>query len=174
MTENKPIIIDGVDVSGCNLYFNKCQHKCEGVFDCYKKPNCYFKQLTRKTQECEELKKVVELLKQYKGSKQASYERMQIEWNKAVLQNRDLLKQVEDWQDKYNQLKTENEELNKKCNIYTCGICSNKENCNKLYKTLTEIKEIAEYEFKELMNAEDYHNMTEVLKQILQKISEVE
>jgi hypothetical protein len=36
------------------------------------------------------------------------------------------------------------EELKKKCNIYTCGICGNKEDCNKLYKTLTEIKVIAE------------------------------
>ena len=34
--------------------------------------------------------------------------------------------------------------MKKKCNIYTCGICGNKEDCNKLYKTLTEIKEIAE------------------------------
>ena len=43
-----------------------------------------------------------------------------------------------------------------------------------LLQTLTEIKDIAEYEFKELMNAEDYHNMTEILQQILQKINEVE
>ena len=45
---------------------------------------------------------------------------------------------------------------------------------DQLKQTLTEIKEIAGYEFKELMNAEDYHNMTEVLQQILQKISECE
>ena len=47
----------------------------------------------------------------------------------------------------YKQLKAkeqECEELKKKCNIYTCGICGNKEDCNKIYKTLTEIKEIAE------------------------------
>lgn len=44
----------------------------------------------------------------------------------------------------------------------------------KFKQTLAEIKEIAEYEFKELMNAEDYHNMTEILKQILQIIDEVE
>lgn len=49
-----------------------------------------------------------------------------------------------------------------------------KEEKNKLEQTLTEIKEIAEYEFKELTNAEDYHNMTEVLEQILQIIDEVE
>lgn len=70
--------------------------------------------LKRKEQECERLKREAELLKQYKGSKQASYERMQIEWNKAVSQNRDLLKQVGDWQDKYNQLKTENKQAEQK------------------------------------------------------------
>ena len=66
------------------------------------------------------------------------------------------------------------EELKKKCNIYTCGICGNKEDCNKLYKTLTEIKEIAEKLknfYEELGKCED---LTVVrLKQILQKISEV-
>ena len=47
----------------------------------------------------------------------------------------------------YKQLKhkeQECEELKKKCNIYTCGICGNKENCNKLYKTIAEIKKIVE------------------------------
>ena len=59
------------------------------------------------------------------------------------------------------------EELKKKCNIYTCGICGNKEDCNKLYKTLTEIKEIVEQGVK-------IHDDIIVSKQILQKISECE
>lgn len=42
----------------------------------------------------------------------------------------------------------------------------------KLKKCLQEIKEIADYDFKDVMNAEDYHNMTEVLQEIVQKISE--
>ena len=84
-------IIDGVDVSGCayityrdseNPICSETGQYCKG-YDI-----CYFKQLKRKEQECEELKK--------------------------------------------------------KCNIYTYGICGNKEDCNKLYKTITEIKEIAE------------------------------
>ena len=61
----------------------------------------------RKEKECEELKEEVNLLRQYKGSKQASYENMQVEKNKAVSQNRDLLKQVEGWQEKYNKLQAE-------------------------------------------------------------------
>lgn len=65
MTENKPIMIDGVDVSHCKHFKNRSciadylltdmvfsEAKCELCKD------CYFKQLARKTQECEELKKV--------------------------------------------------------------------------------------------------------------------
>lgn len=66
------------------------------------------------------------------------------------------------------QLKAENDELKKKCNIYTCGICGNKEDCNKLYKTLTEIKEIAEYCYDEVDKENDGFWL------ILQKISECE
>lgn len=69
MTENKPIMIDGVDVSGCKKldreyapnypeiggydWFNECK---ETSTDCQGRI-CLFKQLARKTQECEELKK---------------------------------------------------------------------------------------------------------------------
>lgn len=65
----------------------------------------------RKEKECEELKEEVNLLRQYKGSKQASYENMQVEKNKAVSQNRDLLKQVEGWQEKYNKLEAERDKI---------------------------------------------------------------
>ena len=59
---DKEIMIDGVDVSrckyvcntafgnvGCKLPFNKEIHCCNN-------PDCYYKQLSRKTQECEALK----------------------------------------------------------------------------------------------------------------------
>ena len=55
------IMIDGVDVNRC-IDFNKrdkvsCYHI---LYDkCNENPNCYFKQLARKTQECEELKKEI-------------------------------------------------------------------------------------------------------------------
>ena len=64
--ENKDqIIIDGVDVSECILRRRKEPNctVCNGYsskvfeFDCSDFKNCYFKQLTRKTQECEELKR---------------------------------------------------------------------------------------------------------------------
>ena len=53
---DKEIIIDGVDVSGCRYYLRNIHKSCgEGLVDCQGK-DCIFKQLARKTQECEELK----------------------------------------------------------------------------------------------------------------------
>ena len=55
---DKQIIIDGVDVSECKYWKGYCRiaslcdysgHLCEVT------PNCYYKQLKRKEQECEEL-----------------------------------------------------------------------------------------------------------------------
>ena len=71
--ENKKIYVDGVDVSKCEFYmhydYGKFSHGCSlhkdmfglpvccDIADCCK--DCYFKQLARKTAECEELKKVI-------------------------------------------------------------------------------------------------------------------
>jgi hypothetical protein len=67
---DKQIIIDGVDVSGCE-FFDECEVKLdwsnclahcspypEGACydDCSEYPNCYYKQLKAKEQECERLK----------------------------------------------------------------------------------------------------------------------
>ena len=85
---DKQIIIDNVDVSGCRFYSEKlstmkgtgsisvtkcngfCTHNIRGLDDssCYdihieyakcKNNNCYYKQLKRKEQECEELKEKI-------------------------------------------------------------------------------------------------------------------
>lgn len=73
MTENKPIIIDGVDVSKCGFFHLKeygstdCHialafsEEYDGCIKCELNPNCYFKQLARKTQECEELKREIDI-----------------------------------------------------------------------------------------------------------------
>ena len=107
----------------------------------------------RLEQECEELKR------QHQSDKGLITETGKI--NYQLLQE-------------YDKLKAENEELKKKCNIYTCGICGNKEDCNKLYKTLTEIKEIAESQIKAEENNRYKTNGYIVALGILQKISEVE
>ena len=64
---DKQIIIDGVDVSGCSEISLKQDglHTCweykelNGISNCKDKPNCLYKQLKRKEQECEELKKEI-------------------------------------------------------------------------------------------------------------------
>ena len=66
---DKHIIIDGVDVSGCKKYEHeivRCNATLKNMCFCggrctdKKNADCYFKQLKRKEQECEELKKNVE------------------------------------------------------------------------------------------------------------------
>lgn len=59
---DKQIMIDDIDVSGCKFFNDITEsYYCFGI-PCKDRPNCYFKQLARKTQECEELKRKVELM----------------------------------------------------------------------------------------------------------------
>lgn len=66
---DKQIIIDGVDVSRCEFLQQEdidLDYTCyaeegyqSGEICCSACPNCYYKQLKRKEQECEELKKII-------------------------------------------------------------------------------------------------------------------
>ena len=71
---DKQIIIDGYDVSECLFYQSnfeedydvKIKHFCSNWHNSCESANnsnCYFKQLARKTQECEQLKEKYEALK---------------------------------------------------------------------------------------------------------------
>lgn len=53
---DKEIIIDGVDVSGCQFRDNPYFSPCGG---CENDDNCYYKQLQRKTAECEKLIQII-------------------------------------------------------------------------------------------------------------------
>lgn len=89
MTENKPIMVDEVDVAECQYLYFAIE---DNIIDCKEYPrcsigeaftnnacknsNCYFKQLARKNQECEELKKdriniIKENAKDYRKLQQA-------------------------------------------------------------------------------------------------------
>ena len=61
-------IIDGVDVSGCECYNPNIKMDCIlhplQPDACKNNPNCYYKQLKRKEQECEELKKIINEIKE--------------------------------------------------------------------------------------------------------------
>ena len=53
-------IIHGIDVSKCSHYNPLGNYNCSGTKKCSQWGNCYFKQLQRKTAECEELKAQLE------------------------------------------------------------------------------------------------------------------
>lgn len=56
ITDKEQIMINGVDVSGCKFFNDITEsYYCFGI-PCKDRPNCCYKQLARKTQECEELK----------------------------------------------------------------------------------------------------------------------
>lgn len=65
---DKQIIIDGVDVSGCKKLMQGivpfgCMEDRK-TCSCMNNPNCLYKQLKRKEQECEELKEEIDDLKE--------------------------------------------------------------------------------------------------------------
>lgn len=123
------IIIDGVDVSGCERlvsglrYGYDAENECSPTI-CKNSPNCHYKQLKRKEQECEILdtqnlslfakaietrkenamlkgklqaaeEKADKRIREYIGSKQASYEHMQRLWQATIQENDKLQKQLD-------------------------------------------------------------------------------
>ena len=83
MTDKKEIIIDGVDVSECEfLIINNDKQLCRCIKsdlfgaiefvenakngNCKDNPNCYFKQLKRKEQECGKYKQALDEIRQYR------------------------------------------------------------------------------------------------------------
>ena len=153
---DKQIIIDGVDVSGCNrlntfpMQYGEPYEICLTSLEqwggqekyCKDRPNCYYKQLKAKEQECEEL----------------AYENYELN-------------------ELFDRLKAENDELKieikqQRQNVADSDVfatfCYDEE--QRLKQTLTEIKEIAERGFK---HSQCNCGAKADLDLILQKISEV-
>lgn len=100
---DKEIIIDGVDVSDCNVHYLQygtdiamCGHEVQQddnsyiAVQCCLRPNCYYKQLARKTQECEHLNTENEILNSNLDSRAREFEEaleenhnQNIRWSKA-------------------------------------------------------------------------------------------
>lgn len=92
MTDKEIIIIDGVDVSEC-IFLDIVNERiwCDNVnisaigksqcpyVDCFKNPDCYYKQLARKTQECEELKKELNGSEKWRVKSESLNEKLDIE-----------------------------------------------------------------------------------------------
>lgn len=78
------IMIDGCNVSGCeyacNTAFGKngCKHPVMKNIYCFKNPNCDFKQLARKTSECEELKKQLKTSEKWRINAESLNEKFDI------------------------------------------------------------------------------------------------
>ena len=76
MTDKEQIIIDGVDVSGCRFLEPDLTCYATAIYTigattdepCNDCTDCYFKQLVRKTQKCEELKEKYKWYDHYKDS----------------------------------------------------------------------------------------------------------
>ena len=107
------IIIDGINVSECGFFHPKYKdtdchialafsEEYEGCMKCENNPNCYFKQLKHKEQECEELRRY---------------------HNKCCKEN---IEKSEQWLEKYNQLSRDFYN-GKYCNKENCSLLKAKE-----------------------------------------------
>ena len=188
---DKQIIIDDVDVSKCNYFNNTDKSYCEeccsefGCAICNDRPNCYYKQLARKEQECEKWKSYYKLYRIETGIVKKvqgvinSNQKYGIEFTEddiickderlSYLEVHEQVKLIIDEQAKeLEQLKSENEILKEKLVISS----NSDKKTLKIIQTLAEIKEIAEKQVKRAPDGETFARPE--IKQILQKISEVE
>ena len=197
---DKQIIIDGVDVSGCVQFIQEEKDCCDLGGNCKGWTNCYYKQLKRKEQECEELKN-----KNYELTEEVGIDRAlfaEIDKLNSELEQEKALKETylacykakhEDIEGKLFKLKVENCELKGKVNLYEeilersaqgfetgfqastfANIVNGVANSirdKKLFKLKQTLTEI-----KEIVEqaSEDYRMPEEEWNKILQKISECE
>lgn len=145
--DKEQIIIDGVDVSECIHLVDKdaCgSMDCQSV-ECEKNPNCYYKQLVRKTQECEEKdERILELMRAHIELKE--------KLEALKLENQEGYEIVDD-------LKQECEELKKQISYLTAYRKKN-QTCQECYEDgynvgAGENKELARYH-KALEEIEKY------------------
>lgn len=175
---DKQIMIDGVDVSGCEWFYkndpckNTCKYFCTPC-EWVEIQNCMYKYAKRKEQECERLKEQLSDM----ISQSALLPRF---FGLTADEITNMLKQLD-------QLKAENDELRKnlvdkhtsRCfrlvthrefDKLTIDKVQLRQENKKLKQTLTEIKEIAE-QYEDTPNLECKQLCC---TEILQKISEVE
>lgn len=171
MTENnKPIIIDGVDVSGCEDYGYRgnAGYWCHNYDEpCTDYPNCYFKQLVRKTQYLEIILKTFDI--EYIRDKETN--QIIVKCNKLLAKEQeceelkhDKVILLRDWEDK----KNENYEIACKNERLVQQLDKLKTEKEQVERKLERIKDIANYSFN-LSTSE----LMAKLEQIIQIIDEV-
>lgn len=152
---DKQIIIDDVDVAGCK-YFNRFRNICRNknlCCDCGENPNCYYKQLKRKEQECEAL---------------------QMSDNEAREIVAELKAECKELKEKVKELNQGWIDCDKERNLQEANSEFRQRVINRYKQTLIGIKEIAE----ENIRIADLEGLNGVYRrglaeQILQKINEV-
>ena len=200
------IIIDGVNVSGCDFLAKeddycsysgeyrayKGQCGCSDEEMCKDHPNCFYKkalkQLKRKEQECERLKR--KLNPKLKNA-HCTYFEGQTGLCKAKeftrcnpvgckLYTIDELSTIVDLQEQLDQLKEKNEEL-KTCYKNNLEVLRHEEKvnnnltdrCMKAEQALQEIRQVVEFAMEEVLTI-GQRNATAKILEILQKCEEVE
>ena len=182
------IIIDEVNVYECEHYIRgECTAKyylengyeIRNFFDCEKFPNCYYKQLQRKTAECEELNRKLN------NEKIADKSEIEI-FNQTCL---DLQEELKESISKFEELKIklmQKDEVNAFFNIPIegwssdpCAICESKNEYQRYKQVLEEIEEYCKKHIKmRLKNCHyQYTNNSRILvpiKKILDKAKEAE
>ena len=151
---DKQIMINGVDVSECEHYEDlSCfayRDSCGYPLDCKDNDNCYYKQLQREKQ-----KTAQDAIRKLCAEKSALYN----ELDQLKAENETYKKMLDDPEVRFALIEVKTGERN---------LWFNK--AKKLEQTLTEIKEIADKDFRHTA----WEEYAKQLKQILQKISECE
>ena len=167
MTDKEQIMIDGCDVSECLFYQSnfeedydvKIKHFCSNWHNSCESANnsnCYFKQLARKTQECEELKR--------KLSNQEQLYQNEIEiYNQSCLQ---LRQENDDLYLERLALNTANSGINALLEV-------KEKECDRYRKALEEIKKVCIKDTREFADGTQirYDSLDEILN-IIKTIDE--
>lgn len=173
---NKQILINDVDVSGCEFYFDeKCRCMDASIMQdfyscpqCNSNPNCYYKNYKRKEQECKKL--YIQL------KADAEYHKEEENTLRKIIKNKEE-RNIELYKEN-NKLKTENDELKAKIKYMEEYIKTVENARNEVERENKFSKEQAEQKLERikemLKKCVKIHDDIIVNKSILQIIDEVE
>lgn len=149
------LIIDGVDVSGCEYYFDeKCRCMDASIMQdfysypqCNSNPNCYYKLYKRKEQECESLRNLLVEQNDVMRTNELMMKEFGIEILRDITTGDITVRSIKliELKQKCEELNKEIHNLNSTINFIKVTEHSAINKYNKLKQTLTEIKEIAEF-----------------------------
>lgn len=180
---DKQIIIAGVDVSWCKYFClnqtgNNCLNHNQGFSMNCNNNNCYYKQLKRKEQECEELKKDLHQNFKEKDKLHLIIDRLLeasgYDTNTASAEDfEDVYENMRYEKQQLDQFNADSEEALKQLEFVRTLNTVQEAEIKKLSKTLTEIKDIA-LGVRNYLNCPSPRDVRYEIDIILQKIGECE